>query len=552
MKRRIKSSFLVATLPYISLLVWLVPLLVFNHQQQSLIAHDEGTYAWRARWIVEYSDWLNPAIIYYGKTPGIYWLIASSFSLFGISETTARLPSMVFSIISAFLIYEIGKIIINKQVGWLAAAILSVEFFWLQYSRMTAPDIPLASFVLLGIWCLLKAELQPKKRLIWGFGVGLSFGLGFLIRSYMIFLPMLALMPYLIWEHRRHRHFTNPAIYLGLLIGLIPTIFWLFTSWAFYRTTKFAEMFDFIVHLNSEERNGNGIFYYVWNIPAKVFPWAFMGLIGLKVALANPISRYQLILVGFPIVLFVEISLFSTRIPHYALSLYPFIALLAALALDWLGKIYQNKLAQNRSLPRILSYVLGGLSFLLLIASLIVFMGVAIPGIEIDAEIQNYAAIAFALGLGWLIVPLVWIGYHQLGQQFLTARYWLAGWLLGPWLALAVAGVTGFLGDYNPEVKTFLQQPQIASVVQNHPINFVEGGGKTGVLLRFYTPHLGQIAENISDLPKDSYAWVKPEIASRSKLPYNLVGTIRDVQLVQVLKTANTQKQNSSSLGQGF
>ena len=545
MKKRIfNNSRLIAALPYISLLVWLVPLLVFNHQQQSLIAHDEGIYAWRARWIVEYSDWLNPAIIHYGKTPGIYWLIASSFSLFGISEITARLPSMVFSIISALLIYEIGKIIINKQVGWLAAAILSIEFFWLQYSRMSVPDIPLASFVLLGICCLLKAELHPKTRLLWGFGVGLSFGLGFLIRSYMVFLPMLALMPYLIWEHRRHRHLTNPAIYLGLLVGLLPTIYWLFTSWAYYRTTKFTEMFDFIVHLNSEERNGNSIFYYVWNIPAKAFPWAFMALFGLKIALTNPIPRYQLLLAGFPIILFIEISLFSTRIPHYALTLYPFIALLAALALDWLGKNYQNK-----SLPRTLSYIIGSLSCLLLVASLIALTGVAIP---VTSEIQKYAAITFALGLGWLSVPLVWIGYHKFGQQFLTAKYWVAGWLIAPWLALSVAGITGFLGDYNPEIKAFLQQPSVASVVQNHLINFVEGGGKTGVLLRFYTPHLGKVAENVSDLPTASYAWVKSEVASKSNSSYNAIGTIRDVQLVQVIKTVNNPIKKLHSFGEGF
>ena len=45
MKMRIKSSFLIATFPYLSLLVWLIPLLVFNSQQQNLIAHDEGIYA---------------------------------------------------------------------------------------------------------------------------------------------------------------------------------------------------------------------------------------------------------------------------------------------------------------------------------------------------------------------------------------------------------------------------------------------------------------------------------------------------------------------------
>jgi len=543
-KRIFKTPFIVAALPYISLLIWLLPLLLLARQQQSLIAHDEGFYAWRAKWIINHGDWLNPHVVNYGKTPGIYWLIASSFFLFGVSENTARLPSIFFSIISAFLIYEIGKIIVNKQVGWLASAILSLEFFWLQYSRMAVPDIPVASLVLLGIFCLLKAELQPNNRWFWGFSVGLSFSLGFLIRSYMIFLPMLALMPYLIWEHRRHRHLTNPAIYLGLLVGLIPTIYWLFHGLYYYQTNKFLEMFSFMVELNSEERNGNNVFYYFWNIPAKAFPWAFMGLLGLKLALDNPVPRYQLILVGFPIVLFIEISLFSTRIPHYALSLYPFIALLAAIALNWLGKNYQDK-----SLPRILSYVIGGLSCLLLIVSLIAFTGIVIP---VDADIKNYAAIALTLGLGWLSVPLVWIGYHKFGQKFLTPKYWIAGWLLAPWLALAVTGASGFFGDYNPEVKAFLQQPNIASIVQNHPINFIESSGKTEVLLRFYTPHLGKVADNLSDLPKDSYAWVKSETISKLKLPYKAIGTIRDVQLVQVLKNDKTLPQNPSSSSQGF
>lgn len=532
----LKNQRLLAALPYLSILVWLLPLLVFNSSQQSLIAHDEGIYAWRARWIVESGDWLNPLIIHYGKTPGVYWLIASSFSLFGINETTARLPSAIASIISALLLYEIGKIILNPKIAIFAAAILSLEFYWLQYSRMSVPDIPLASLVLFSIWCLLKAELHPKYRLLWGLGVGLSFGLGFLLRSYMVFLPMLALFPYLIWEHRRHRHLTNPALYLGFLIGLMPTIYWLVSSWLFYDKPIFTEMFDFIADLNSEERNSNGILYYFWNIPAKAFPWAFFGLLGLSIALRNPIPRYHLILVAFPILLFIQISLFSTRIPHYALSLYPFIALLAALALDWLAK------TDRKRLPRNLSYLVGGLSCLLIVAGLLIFIGVAIPGVKLNAYIQKYAAIALALGLGWLIVPIVWIGRYRLSKQYLTVNYWLAGWLIGPWLALSVAGVTGFLGDYNPQVKAFLQQPEIAAVVQNHPVNFVESDTKTGVLLRFYTPHLGREVAHISDLPTASYAWVKSDIVDeRSR--YQSIGKLKDVQLVRVLRSDSSQMQ---------
>jgi hypothetical protein len=174
-------------------------------------------------------------------------------------------------------------------------------------------------------------------------------------------------------------------------------------------------------------------------------------------------------------------------------------------------------------------------------AGLLISIDIAIPGVEV-AEIQKYTAIALALGLGWLIVPLVWIGRHRLSKQYLTANYWLAGWLIGPWLALSVAGVTGFLGDYNPQVKAFLRQPEIAAIVQKHSVNFVDLGGKIGVLLRFYTPHLGREVGHISDLSTASYAWVKSDIVDeRSR--YQFIGKLKDVQLVQVLQVDSSQIQ---------
>lgn len=68
----------------------------------------------------------------------------------------------------------------------------------------------------------------------------------------------------------------------------------------------------------------------------------FFGLLGLFLTVRRPIPRYQLILVGFPLILFCELSLFSTRLPHYSLCLYPFIALFASVGLNWLGSIYQT------------------------------------------------------------------------------------------------------------------------------------------------------------------------------------------------------------------
>jgi len=518
---RLSSAF-----PYLSLLAWLVPLLLFTSGQNSVMAHDEGLYAWRARRMFDSGDWIAPWGTVHHKTPGPYWIIASTYQLFGMNEVSARIPSAIAGILCLLLIYEIGKILLGKRLAWLAAAILSVEFLWLQYCRLGTPDMPMIFLVLLAIFSLLKAELQSRYANIWRLISGLCLGFGFLVRSFMIFLPAVALLPYLIGEHRRHRHLNSPILYLGLLLGFIPSLSWLWFSWQRFGSGSLDALLQFVLQLGSEEREGNGIIFYFWNVPLKAFPWVFFSLLGLVVAFRRPIPHYHLLLVGFPIVLFTELSLFSTRLSHYSLCLYPFIALLAALGLDWLGKIY-DKTQPLTNIPRNLSYGFGGLGILLLLAGICVF-------IWGNADIRKYAPLGLIVGLGWLILPAVWIARHHFGYKFLTARYWLAGWLLPCWLALAMAGGLGLLGDYNPAFRAFFQQTAIASIVQTHPVHFVKVEGKNAVLLNFYTPIHGSRVDSISQLPVSSYAWIYLKNTPDLSRPHRVLGTVQSYQLIQV------------------
>ncbi|MBN3886484.1 MAG: glycosyltransferase family 39 protein [Nostoc sp. JL34] len=534
----------VGALPYFSLLLWILPLLLFTSGHNSLIAHDEGLYASRARLMFDSGNWISPWEKAHHKTPGPYWLIASFYKLFGVSDTSARIPSMIAGIFSLWLVYEIGKIMLGKKIAWLAAAILSVQFIWLQYCRLSTPDVPMILLVLLAIWSLIKTELHPKYRYFWSFIAGLSLGLGFLVRSFMIFLPIVALLPYLIWEHRRHRHLTNPILYLGFFVGLIPTCIWLWLSWLHYGNQSFEELFKFVVQLGSDDNSNNGPLFFVWNIPLKGFPWAFFGLLGLFLTLRRPISRYHLILVGFPLVLFVEISLFRTRLPHYALCLYPFIAFFASVGLNWLGNIYQIEIPPQlplqkgknnilnlfaiKNLPRNLSYGFGGLGVLLVIAGIVVISWGA-------SDIRKYATISLVLGLGWLILPVVWISRYHFGQKFLTARYWIAGWLIPCWLALATMGNIGMLSDYNPTLRTFLQQPAIASILKTNPIYIVQIDAKTKVLLNFYLSSRPQQVVSISQVPALSYALIYADQSPKLSTPHRIVGTVKEYQLIQVL-----------------
>ncbi|MBO1053112.1 MAG: glycosyltransferase family 39 protein [Dolichospermum sp. DET73] len=531
-------------LPYPKLLIWLLPLLLFTSGETSLMAHDETLYALRARQMFETGDWVSPWGNPHHKTPGFYWLIAIFYQLFGVSDTTARIPAMIAGILSIFVIYKVGKILLSQELAFLGIMILNVAFLWLQYCRLATPDVPTILLVFMGIFSLLKSDIDPRKRYFYGFITGLSFGLGFLMRSLMIFLPMIALLPYLIIDHRRHRHLTNPMLYLGFLVGLIPSLIWLYFSWLRYGSDSIGALLGFVIELGSHEQHKNGIFFYVWNLALKSFPWLFFSLLGLVLVIRRSIFKYPLILIGFPVVLFTELSIFSTRFSHYSLGIYPFIAFLAAVGLDWLGKIYQKGFDDQYSshkivyLPRNISYAWGILGVILVLAG----TGILIWG---EVDIHKYAILGIYSGFGSLIVPLIWIGNFHYHHKFLTSRYWLGGLLISCWLSLATAGNLGLLGDFNPNFRVFYQQESINKILHNHPINFVKGTGfndKESLLIYFYTPQHGKSVDSISQLPIFSYAWIYQPSFVKLPIPYRIIGSFKDYQLIQILSANNSDK----------
>ncbi len=519
---------------YVSLLFLILPLLLFSSGNSSLMAHDEGLYATRARLMFDSGEWIHPWNSPHHKTPGIYWIIALFYKLFGVNELSVRLPSMILGTLSIFILYEIGKIILDRTIAWLAAAIFSVEFLWLQYCRLGTPDVSMVFLVLSGILFLLKAELCPKpysKRYLTHYNLlcfvsGICFGLGLLVRSLMIILPIIALLPFVTSLERRHRLLNNPYLYIGFIVGLIPTVIWLWLSYSHYGSGSIFQILDFVFNVGSKERGGNGIIFYMWNVPAKSFPWFFFALFGLLTIIKRPQFKYKSILVGFPVTLFAELSLISTRLSHYSLCLFPFIALLAAVGL--------NALTQTKIIKRYLSFGFGVLGiFLLLTGVITLFISNSIG----NSEIYKYTNLIIVLGAGWLILPIVWIQRHRFDTRTFF-NYWFAAWLIPIWLGLAVLGYNGAFNDYNPEFRKFIENETVAPILQSSPVSLVDVGGKTGVLINFYTKNIAERVNTLREVSPNNYAWIEESKINEpinSHVPYRAIGTVKGYSLVQIL-----------------
>lgn len=570
--------------PYRCLILWGLPLLLLSSSQQSLMAHDEGIYAYQARQIVEGGNWLRPGGDFnYDRAIGIQWIIACCFHLWGQGEWVARLPSTIGAIVALGLTYRIGCKLLNPSLALKGALILSVTPLFVQYGRLATQDMVLLAIELLGIWAFLEGEGSgargtvaqdlpasgiPISRGMWGALGAATFGLGFWIKGFMIIPVGIAFAPYLAIGQRRHHYLTTIAVYLGALVGLIPAAVWISLSVQRYGWLPIDGLFGKLFTLSQDTFNGNGPLFYFWNIPANAFPWFFFSLWGIVVLgqqlrrrnalLTNPGHRW--ILLGYPLLLLLELISFKTRTRYYPLQLLPFFSLWGAIGLEHLLhtlRSFCHPSTPARRWLRGISYSWGGLALLLMGLGLATHLPLPITE---DPQVRVYGTIALGLGFGWSLVPLGmgWIDREQgesgrvdrggVDRGTIASRgllLWGVGWFLGSWLGLALFGLTGLWGDYNPELKAFLTQPPVQTYLAQHQIYTVAKPApasaqdrKIGLLLRFYVPHLGPELPTAADLKPQDYAWIPPKVADPPGF-FQTLGTVKGWRLIQVCRDSS-------------
>lgn len=118
------------------------------------------------------------------KPPLFLYTQALSFLIFGPTETAARLPSLVASVISVGLIYALGRSLYGRGVGLLAAFLLAASPFAILFAPTAFTDPMMVTWVLAG--CL------AAVRGYWGWS-GIFLGLAAITKQQGVFFVPLAL-----------------------------------------------------------------------------------------------------------------------------------------------------------------------------------------------------------------------------------------------------------------------------------------------------------------------------------------------------------------------
>ncbi len=102
--------------------------------------------------------------------PPFYFLVLRGWvALFGDSEFAVRLLSVVFGCFAILMIYKVGRLLFDKEVGMRASLLLAVSAFHIQYSQEARAYSLLVLLTLASFYCFLKLLKEKNNWLSMGY-----------------------------------------------------------------------------------------------------------------------------------------------------------------------------------------------------------------------------------------------------------------------------------------------------------------------------------------------------------------------------------------------
>ncbi len=486
---------------------------LIDYSTQSLVAHDEGLYARRAR-LIEYSDnWFStPFSTPHHKTLGSYWFIALSIRLFGNSELSLRLPSIISSFFCLISSYLIALKITTKKAALISVFSLSSMPLWIQYSRYASPDFPFVLCILLVILFFLKSldSLGYLRQYFYIFLSGLFISTSFFIRSYMAFVPLIGLTPFIFYHlFKKGCHF-KIFFSTGIFLGSIPTFLNLYFSYKKFGIVGITTLFAFARKQAIGEVDFNNFILGPLNFIYLTFPIGVLLIILLAFTRFNNKINYPLLIYCYPLLSLILLLCMSTSYPHYYLILLPSLSVIFSTYLT------SNSFRYSFSRTTI-SYLL--FIIILFIASLILF------------SIINYKNLIFQYTYGnplivYILSAVLLLSYLTSTRFLFDIKYircnlinFFYNLIIPQYISLSLLFNFGVLGNPNYNTKLFLRDKSVSTIINSNTIYLFSLDSKIQTLLSYYLPS-SLVVDDFEKLTKYQYV-ITSDIVNFKNLDIN-------------------------------
>lgn len=298
-----------------------------------LLDPDEPVYGETAKEMLATGDFLSPRIygeFWYDKPPLFYWQEALSFSLFGVSDFTARLPSVLIGAGTAVYLYHSARHIFPEKTAFLGAFLFASMLEPIVLARSAVTDMTLTAALTVALMSFLR-EKYAAAYIACGFALLAKGPIGFGFPALIVGLWLLVQGKFTLKPIMRLRWYWG--IPLACLVGL---------PWYLYMTSVHGAAFvdTFLGYHNltrfaaPEHAGKDHCYLYLIVLAAGCFPWsgAVFASVSRFVAWRRDPARLYLIVWAAFIFLFFSAS--ATQLFSYILPLFPPLALLAAVYLE--------------------------------------------------------------------------------------------------------------------------------------------------------------------------------------------------------------------------
>lgn len=136
--------------PYLIILATVVLIRLLTLGVPDLFDTTEGRYATTSQLMVERDDWVTPWIIYkgvekpyLGKPPLHFWLINTSYELFGLSNFSARLPGVFSGAAISLMLYFLTAPLLGRKAALVSVLIYSTSLLAFILSGVCLVDVTL-------------------------------------------------------------------------------------------------------------------------------------------------------------------------------------------------------------------------------------------------------------------------------------------------------------------------------------------------------------------------------------------------------------------------
>jgi 4-amino-4-deoxy-L-arabinose transferase-like glycosyltransferase len=316
----------------------------------------DAVQAQAARTMLASGDWVTArldGVAYLEKAPLNYWMMAVAYKIFGIHDWAARLPHALAVVLLCWVTYRFGCWAFGETAGLFAGVALSTSVGLFLFTRILIPDAVLTLAITGAIWAWLRL-LEPDEQhpLRWSFALGLSLGLGLLLKGLIASVfPVIAALAYMALIRQLFSWAAWRRLHLGLAV---PVALAIALPWYVLATLHNPPYFAFSLHSGPGEYRGFFWFYFFnehllrflgmryprdydtvprlwfWILNLLwIFPWSFYLLaaptLDYKTTLRTGRTRLMTMCWIGVVMLFFT---FSTTQEYYSMPIYPALALL--------------------------------------------------------------------------------------------------------------------------------------------------------------------------------------------------------------------------------